>query len=180
MIAAGQQRCAGRRAERGRVEIRVAEAGRGELVEIGRFDQPAIGAELAVADVVEHDHQDVWRAGWRLHRHDRIPVGRRVLVGLTDFARENWHRQYGPVLRSGKRRKGTTEGRHDDCCSKQHGSSPPAHESLLPTSVVFSIQARNRVTPARPQRLLSCQTFFIGPALAASTKRARVTTRARC
>src|SRR5260370_32924176 len=106
---------------------------------MGRVTRTTVRAELAIPNIVKHDHEDVRRAFGCLKRQCRSPVGGRILVGLTDFAREiwNWYRQYGPVLRRSERRKGSTQGRHDDCCPKQQGSSPHAHESLLSTVPPF-------------------------------------------
>ena len=86
VVAPGQQRRARRRAERGRVKARVAEAVLREAVEIGRRNLPAERAPLAEAGIVDQDEQDVGRAGRRLD--ERNLVGRRVLVGLADDAVE--------------------------------------------------------------------------------------------
>src|SRR5581483_654391 len=62
VVATGEQAGAGRRAQRRGVEVRVAQAVPREPVEVGGFDVRAEAAELRVADVVEHDEQDVRRA----------------------------------------------------------------------------------------------------------------------
>ena len=62
VVAPGDQRRAGRRAERGGVELGVAQPVRGERVERRRRDDAAEGAGDAVAGVVGHDQQHVRRA----------------------------------------------------------------------------------------------------------------------
>src|SRR5947207_12413493 len=63
--AAGEDAGAGRRAQRGGVEVGVAEAAAGEGVEVRRVDVGAVTAELGEAHVVEHHEDDVGRAGRR-------------------------------------------------------------------------------------------------------------------
>ncbi len=55
MVAAGEQRLAGRRAQRRGVEPGVLQSARGELLEVGRVARAAEGAGGAVADVVDED-----------------------------------------------------------------------------------------------------------------------------
>ena len=88
MVAAGQQRAARGRAQSRGVEIIVAQPFGGEPVEVGRLDRPAIGRKLPVADVVEHDEDDVRRACRRRDRHGRTEIRDGVLVGLADLAFE--------------------------------------------------------------------------------------------
>ena len=59
VVAAGEQRGAGRRAQRGRVELVVAEAPGGEPVDGGGVELGSVGAEVGEADVVEHHEQHV-------------------------------------------------------------------------------------------------------------------------
>ena len=65
VVAPREQARAGRRAERGRVEVGEAYAVGGEPVDGRRRDVGAVAAELREADVVEHDQQHVGRAGRR-------------------------------------------------------------------------------------------------------------------
>ena len=60
MVAAGEQSAAGRRAERGRVEVVVPQTTRRELVEVRRLDRPAVAAQVPITDVVQHDDQTRW------------------------------------------------------------------------------------------------------------------------
>ena len=86
MVAAGDERRARRRAERGRMEVRVAQAGLGDAIHGGRRDDAAEGARRAEALVVGHDQQHVGRA---LRRHDaRRPPGRRLRGLLLDHPAE--------------------------------------------------------------------------------------------
>ena len=66
MIAAGEQRDAGRRTERGRVELVVAQAIVGERLDRRHMDRAAEGARLAEAHVVDQHDQDVRRASGAL------------------------------------------------------------------------------------------------------------------
>jgi hypothetical protein len=75
VVAAGEHARAGRRAQRGGVEVRVAQAAIGERVEVRGVEVGAEAAELGEADVVEHDDEDVRRAVRRFGRR-RPPRGR--------------------------------------------------------------------------------------------------------
>ena len=79
MVAAGDQRRPRRRAERGRVELRVAQARLRDAVQCGRRNDAAERAGNAVPVIVGHDQQDVRRTLGR--HHLRRPVRLR-LVGL--------------------------------------------------------------------------------------------------
>ena len=73
VVAAGDERRARRRAERGGVELRVAQARLRDAIHGRRRDDAAKGAADAVALIVGHDQQHVGRA---LGRHDgRRPAG---------------------------------------------------------------------------------------------------------
>ena len=86
VVAAGDQRGAGRRAERRGVELRVAQARARDPVEVRRRDDAAEGARRAEALVVDQDQEDVGRA---FRRHDlRLPVGRRTGRVEVDHAAE--------------------------------------------------------------------------------------------
>ena len=67
VVAPGDQRRACRRAQRGRMEIGVAQPVRGDAVQRRRRNDAAEGGRRGEADVVGHDEQDVGRA---LGRHD--------------------------------------------------------------------------------------------------------------
>ncbi len=86
-VAAGHDRCARWRAERGGVEVVVAEPALRERVDVGRLDETAEAAELREARVVEENQDDVWslvgRRGVR-----RGPPFHGVLVALRDLALE--------------------------------------------------------------------------------------------
>ena len=88
MVSARQQGAARGRAQRGGVEIIVAQTFGGQLVEVGRMDRSAVGREMPVADVVQHDDDDVRRACWRRHRQGRAEIRNGVLVGRSDLAFE--------------------------------------------------------------------------------------------
>ena len=84
VIAARDQRRPRRRAQRGRVEVRVAQPGVRDAIQSRTWDDAAESARHAEAVVVRHDEQDVWRA---LRRHDaRRPPGRRLRGPLLDDA----------------------------------------------------------------------------------------------
>ncbi len=59
VVAAGDDTRARRRAQRGGVRVRIQQAARGQGIQAGRGDRAAVTAELAVAGVVEHDHEHV-------------------------------------------------------------------------------------------------------------------------
>ena len=86
VVATGQQARARRRAQRGRVEVVVAEATRGQRVHVRRLDVGPEAAQLCEADVVEHDEHHVRRAlGWDGFGR---PPGLRVAPRATDDAGE--------------------------------------------------------------------------------------------
>ncbi len=86
VVPAGQQTRARRRAQRGRVEVRVPQPGAGERVEARCRDVGSVAPELRVSDVVEqHDH-DVRRTFRRAVQ--RRPPGRGVRVRPPDGAAE--------------------------------------------------------------------------------------------
>ena len=105
MIAPGQERRAGRRAERGVVHLRIAEAARGEFVERRRRYDAAKRGVRAVARVVDENEQDVRRA---LGRHDRRrPAGLTVDQIRLDEAgkRRRRRRQHFAVGEVDRRRR---------------------------------------------------------------------------
>ena len=79
VVAAGQQRGARRRAERGGVKAGVLEAGPRESFRVRREARSAERAGGAEPDVVEQDDEDVGRAGGRAQPADGRVVGRRIL-----------------------------------------------------------------------------------------------------
>ena len=79
MVAAGDERRARRRAERGGVEIRVAQPALRDAIQGRRRDDAAKGARRAEAGIVGHDEQHVRRA---LRRHDARRPPRFRLRGL--------------------------------------------------------------------------------------------------
>ncbi len=82
VVAAGHETRTGRRAQRGRMEVREPEPVLREAVERRRRDVGAVAAELGEADVVEHEQQHVRRTGLRFGL-GRPPRGRRPPV-VTD------------------------------------------------------------------------------------------------
>ena len=86
VVAPGEQGRARRRAQRRRVELRVAQARVRDAIQGRRRDHAAEGARRAEADIVGDDQQHVRRA---LRRDDRRrPVGRRVRGVEVDDAAE--------------------------------------------------------------------------------------------
>src|SRR3546814_20953491 len=67
-VTAGEQRGAGERAERRRVEIGIAKTRCGELVQAPRVNQPPTRTEMRKAGAVDHPKQHLRRAlpggGW--------------------------------------------------------------------------------------------------------------------
>src|SRR4051812_45003373 len=61
VVATGEQRGTGTRAERGRVEVGVAETGFRQAVDGRRRDVRPVAAQLREADVVEDDQHEVGR-----------------------------------------------------------------------------------------------------------------------
>ena len=77
VVAAGEQRRAGRRAQRRDVEVRVPQPAGGEAVDVRGVDGRAVAAEVGEAGVVEQDHHDVRRTvrgGARRERRRRVDV----------------------------------------------------------------------------------------------------------
>ena len=75
MIPARQQGGAGRRAQRGRMEVGVAQAARGQGVDVRRGDLRAVAAQVREAEVVEDDADHVGRAGRRPGRLGPVGAG---------------------------------------------------------------------------------------------------------
>ena len=59
VVAAGQDARPRRRAQRRGVHVRVAQALRGDAIDVGRLDEPAEARQLAVSDIVEHEEEHV-------------------------------------------------------------------------------------------------------------------------
>jgi hypothetical protein len=81
VVAAGDQRRARGRAQRGGVELRVAQSRLGDAIQRRRRDDAAEGARNPVALVVGHDEKDVGRALGR-------PVGRGIQGVFLNHAAE--------------------------------------------------------------------------------------------
>ena len=64
-VAARDQRSAGRRAHGRHVEIAVTHTTAGQSIHTRRLYFGAVAAEIRVTDIVQHDEQDVGRAGGR-------------------------------------------------------------------------------------------------------------------
>ena len=84
MVAARNQRRPRRRAKCGGVELGIAQSRLGDAIHVRGRDDAAESARHAVALIVGHDQQHVWRAfGW----HDRWrPVRFGILGSLVDHA----------------------------------------------------------------------------------------------
>src|SRR5262249_12248863 len=80
VVAPRQQARAGRRAERGRVEVRVAQPVVGDPIDVRRLDQTPERLHRGEADIVENDVEDV-RRPFRSHR---LPIGLPVWYGVLD------------------------------------------------------------------------------------------------
>ena len=115
VVAAGEQRRAGRRAQRGGVPVRVGQAALGEPVDVRRLDQAAPRLHRRVADVVEDDVEDARRAVGRDRLDVRLPVGDRVAVVEVDRALEAPGHAGDHGNRTGagtSSRRGDARGRH--------------------------------------------------------------------
>ena len=86
VVAAGDERRARGRAERGGVELRVAQSRLRDAIHGRRRDDAAKGAGDAVALIVGHDQQDVGRAFGR--DHCRRPIGLGIFGVHVDHAAE--------------------------------------------------------------------------------------------
>ena len=82
----GEQRGAGRRAHRRSVEVRGADATRGQRIEVRRVDLRAVAAEVRKAEVVREHHHDVRCARW--WRRPRRPRTLRARERPTDVTFE--------------------------------------------------------------------------------------------
>ncbi len=99
VVAPGQQRRSGGGAHRGDVEVRVLEAAGGEAVDVRRLDVGAVAAEVAVAEVVDEDHDHVRGVVARMRR--RRPPRRGLGVGAVDLTLERLERleaRHGRIL----------------------------------------------------------------------------------
>ena len=94
MIAPGQQRRAGRRADRGRVELVEGDALVGEARQRRRMDLAAKRVGEAKADVVEEDDEDVRRVGRKM-----------VRLGAPDMLRLLQRRPGGACGRNRRKRQ---------------------------------------------------------------------------
>ncbi len=110
MVATGDERRARWRAERGRVELGVAQAVLRQPIQGRRVHRTAEGARRAVADVVEQDQQDVGRPFRRLHGFRE--VGYRVLHAQPDLALERRSGRRQHLLRVGRAAHERSGGEH--------------------------------------------------------------------
>ena len=141
VVAAGEQRRARRRAQRGHVEGVVRDAGLGDARHGRRLDGAAEGARVAVAGVVDEDEQDVRGAfRWRRRHVDR-PVGGGRSQRAADRAAEarvgdGQHRAVGDELECGLG-KGVLEAAHallvhgDDRFGRRAGERPLGGQTVL-------------------------------------------------
>ena len=99
VVAAREQRGAGRRADRGDVEAVVGEAHLLDAGEVRRADAAAERVGAAEAGVVDEDDQHVGRVFGRLRAGDERPVGDRLVDRVTGRAAEGpvGDRQHGAV-----------------------------------------------------------------------------------
>ncbi len=146
VVAPGDQRGAGRRAERGGVEVGVAQAVLRQLVHRRGRDHAAEGARRAEALVVGHDQEHVRRAFGR--HHLRRPPRRRLRGLLLDHAAElggrrgerrsaergrrvGRARRAGDLLPQGGRGRDEERrgGRHDDIVAPRARPGLSVHEA---------------------------------------------------
>ena len=101
VVAAGQGRRPGGRADRGDVEAVVAQALVGDPRQVRRLHRAAEGLRVAEAGVVDQHEQHVRSPQGRAHRCQHGPVGLRVLQGASDLPLELrvGHRKHGAVDR---------------------------------------------------------------------------------
>src|SRR6185312_6381865 len=93
VVAAGEQAGAGRRAQRGGVELRVAQPGVDDPVDVRRLDRSAVGAQGREPDVVEYDEEHVRRAVGCARRLERRPVRLGIsYVDVDDALERLWQR----------------------------------------------------------------------------------------
>src|SRR6185437_4932080 len=80
MIAAGQERCARRRAQTRRMELTVGQALSRQPLRCRHADEPAVYARPGVADVIQENDDDVggiWRCGAKRRKVcRRFPIRR--------------------------------------------------------------------------------------------------------
>jgi hypothetical protein len=98
VVPAGQQARARRRAERGRVEVRVGEPLVGDALDVRRLDQAAKRLHRREAHVVEDDVQHAGRTLGRDWLRIWLPVGDRVLDVDVDRALEGLAHGRSPLL----------------------------------------------------------------------------------
>ena len=88
VVAAGEQRRPGRRAQRGHVEPVVAQPTSGQARVVGGLDRAAEGARVAEAGIVDQDQQHVRRPLRRGGVTDEVPIGLRAVERPVGHARE--------------------------------------------------------------------------------------------
>ena len=116
VVAAGDQRRARGRAQRRRVEVRVAQAAGRDPVQCRRRDHAAERARDTVPRVVGHDEEDVRRTLGRLDA--RRPVRLRSHGRALDLAAESGRRRGDLVALDGRRRAG--RARHAGDLLRKH------------------------------------------------------------
>ena len=142
VVASRQQRLAGRRAQRGRVEAVVLQPVRGQALRHGRRAGPAERARRAEADVVEQHDQHVRRTRRRAQRLDRREgrVGILRVVGDQALVRPVGHRQDVALHRNSSRRLQGSSPRAEDRASPasgEPGTSTVRHRAGHPARVMW-------------------------------------------
>ncbi len=156
VIAAGDQRGAGRRAERCRVEIGVAQAVGGDAIERRGRDHAAEGRGGAEADVVGHDEQDVRRT---FGRHDaHRPIRLRLRGVELDRAAEGLRRRRQLVAGDVDRRRGRARRAVDPADEIGEFLSRPAGRSggLRTCRLRLRAEHERRSAKQAEQRRLGC------------------------
>ena len=148
MVASGDERRPRRRAERGGVEVRVAQPALGDAIQGRGRDDSAEGPRRAEAVVVGHDQQHVGRA-LRRHNAGRPPrrrlrgllldhpaelrIGRRKLFSVDRGRRAGRSGCALDLLRFGgqRQRAGKTEQGDDDSSATIPSTHIPTHNACL-------------------------------------------------
>ncbi len=105
VVPPGEQRGPGGGAQRGHVEVGVAQPAGGQAVDVGGGQVGAVAAEVGEAGVVEEDDHHVGGALARVRRGG--PPGRRLGLGALDHAVERSY-SLGPLLGRGSGHHGWT------------------------------------------------------------------------
>ena len=151
-----------RRAQRGGVKLRIAQAHIGDAIERRCRNDAAKCARCGEAHIVGDDQQNVWRALWR--HHLRLPVGGGVESIEVDRAAEcAGRRRYLPPVdcrrRTGRTRRARHLCGHRHCAAKRENrANERRQQRSIPTHRNLPDELRPSPQASGQSRIDSAQT----------------------